>query len=525
MTRKDIRSALERAAGDAVDRDFAAQAWGRGRALRRRRQVGITTAGSLAVAAAAATAVFLGGVGQDTAQPPVDPAGTPVSTEAPTEGQGDERIADGTGRTQADDTVPSPDASTEAPQDSVVLVLTPGDGWSPSGELTTATTDSLTGGEWQLANPSAEWAPEAGAAGETAAFEFDGRTLTVSLCGSPVTIDVEVQDGHLVPTAPKDATEATAADGLCDPSPIGDAGFWLDLIRSEPLVGMDGDGLVIAHPSTLNEEVPASMEFTVDGSDAEQKGSLEPATPRDLNQTFVEVRDADGDLEPAVIDPDPASTMRWTGGESELRFLEPCFERYGQMWLLETSTESRLITMVGSGAETTCDPRQNEPSAFTFLILSIPTVQVDGPRLVLQGRVWDVFLGETAAQECSAASLGSPELQVGEADEVIEARAQRLLDAALACDSDLLIQLATQDQTALSLGITSPEETFGLPESSTQPYATMVELLTSGPPEEIANPADEFRGWVWSGPDGSSSEGFILAINPESAWTGFLALE
>ncbi|MBA2694904.1 MAG: hypothetical protein ACR2FV_05310 [Ornithinimicrobium sp.] len=53
----------------------------------------------------------------------------------------------------------------------------------------------------------------------------------------------------------------------------------------------------------------------------------------------------------------------------------------------------------------------------------------------------------------------------------------------------------------------------------------MVELLTSGPPEEITNPADAFRGWVWSGPDGSSSEGFILAINPESAWTGFLALE
>ena len=57
------------------------------------------------------------------------------------------------------------------------------------------------------------------------------------------------------------------------------------------------------------------------------------------------------------------------------------------------------------------------------------------------------------------------------------ATAETLVDAALACDSDRLVELATQHGTELQLTLETPEQMFALPDTDTQRYRTLVALL------------------------------------------------
>lgn len=166
-------------------------------------------------------------------------------------------------------------------------------------------------------------------------------------------------------------------------------------------------------------------------------------------------------------------------------------------------------------------------ATLTQMVTSVPEVQTDGTRLALHGHIDSALVTATPApQECSAGSMGAPELQVGDAGEPVAAAAQRLVDAALTCDSETLIEMATQDETLLSLGITEPGSTFGLPEPSTQPYATLVDVLTSGPPAIITNPEDQFTGATWPAEavTGESFQDYRVSISPDGTWTAFLAL-
>lgn len=67
-------------------------------------------------------------------------------------------------------------------------------------------------------------------------------------------------------------------------------------------------------------------------------------------------------------------------------------------------------------------------------------------------------------------------------------------------------------------GSDPPDEVFGLPESPDQQYATIVELLTRGPPAFLTNPDDEFNGATWPAEavdDGESLTGARLSISPD----------
>lgn len=85
--------------------------------------------------------------------------------------------------------------------------------------------------------------------------------------------------------------------------------------------------------------------------------------------------------------------------------------------------------------------------------------------------------GGDAAGECSASGMameydpaGSPVAAAGET-------AAAIVEAALACDSDRLVELASQHGTELMYSLETPEQTFGLPENDTLPYQTLVALL------------------------------------------------
>jgi hypothetical protein len=85
--------------------------------------------------------------------------------------------------------------------------------------------------------------------------------------------------------------------------------------------------------------------------------------------------------------------------------------------------------------------------------------------------------GGNAAGECSASNLGMDYDPATAPSPDAGATAQTIVDAAVACDSNGLIQLATEHGTELMFTLETPEQVFGLPENDTQPYETLVRLL------------------------------------------------
>ncbi|GHH69264.1 hypothetical protein [Promicromonospora soli] len=96
-------------------------------------------------------------------------------------------------------------------------------------------------------------------------------------------------------------------------------------------------------------------------------------------------------------------------------------------------------------------------------------------------RFWAAF-GPTpdagnAAAECSASNLGMEYDPANSPSPNSGAKAAAIVDAAVACDSERLIQLATDDSTELMFSVETPEQVFGLPENDALPYETLVRLL------------------------------------------------
>jgi hypothetical protein len=85
--------------------------------------------------------------------------------------------------------------------------------------------------------------------------------------------------------------------------------------------------------------------------------------------------------------------------------------------------------------------------------------------------------GGNAAGECSASNLGLEYDPASAPSPSSGAKAAAIVDAAIACDSERLIQLATDDSTELMFSVETPEQVFGLPENDTLPYETLVQLL------------------------------------------------
>ncbi|MFI2361864.1 hypothetical protein [Promicromonospora sp. NPDC019610] len=83
-----------------------------------------------------------------------------------------------------------------------------------------------------------------------------------------------------------------------------------------------------------------------------------------------------------------------------------------------------------------------------------------------------------AARACSADGLDLAYDPANSPSEGAGAKAEAIVDAALACDSDQLMGLANQDGTELMFTETA-EQTFALPDTDSRHYETLVRLLTS----------------------------------------------
>lgn len=537
MTRKEIGSALERAASNTVDRDFAAQAWSRGRTLRRRRQVGVTTAGSLALAAAAAGAVFLGGIGEDTAQP-LDPADTPVATDAPTgeQAQDGTPAPDGSATTRAvDDGSQSAAAAAGGPP--AVVVLLGDDNWQPSGDLEPATTQSLTGGSWVLGHPFADWAPLADGRDGVVSVSFDGTSVEVKACDALGVYPAQVSDGRLVVD-----TDAEPEQEFDDVEMCGSAevllGFWTDLLGSQPYAGTDGTAVVLARPWTQQEATPASLVFGPDLQASGVTGQLTAADRSAVDRRWEETAEVDaGALDPPVIDTDLGSAVRWSRQDGQLAIVSPCPHDLGPSWVWEGESETRLIALAGNEYWDECGEPEEE-GMIAELLTSVPAVLTDGSYLVLQGRIDDPVAGsELTAEACSSTGLPEGELVVGEASDAAADTARRILQAARSCQGDVLVQMAEEDATKLSrygddplTTLDGPLQAFAFPEEPARPYARLVDILTSGEPGELTT--DDGNGgstvveYAWpvepaSEPGSPPWSGYVLRIAPDGTWVSF----
>lgn len=96
-------------------------------------------------------------------------------------------------------------------------------------------------------------------------------------------------------------------------------------------------------------------------------------------------------------------------------------------------------------------------------------------------RFWAAFAPASgagnAAAECSASGLGMEYDPASAPSEAAGTTAAAIVEAALACDSERLIQLATEHGTQLMYTTETPEQVFGLPENDALPYETVVRLL------------------------------------------------
>lgn len=96
-------------------------------------------------------------------------------------------------------------------------------------------------------------------------------------------------------------------------------------------------------------------------------------------------------------------------------------------------------------------------------------------------RFWATFApasdAANVAAECSASDLGMQYAPANSPSPNAGTTAQAIVNAASACDSERLIELATDHGAQLMFSTETPEQVFGLPENDTLPYETVVRLL------------------------------------------------
>ncbi|OLT40940.1 hypothetical protein BJF86_03705 [Serinicoccus sp. CNJ-927] len=120
---------------------------------------------------------------------------------------------------------------------------------------------------------------------------------------------------------------------------------------------------------------------------------------------------------------------------------------------------------------------------------------------------------------CSATGL-SGTVVAGDAPAAVVQRAQALLDAAVACDRDVLVQAATADETMLSFGLVTPQEVFVLPEpGGWSRYALLVQTLTARAPVVQEGGGGTWYEWYLT----DEPTGWRVGISTDGSWDWFLA--
>jgi hypothetical protein len=297
---------------------------------------------------------------------------------------------------------------------------------------------------------------------------FDGSGQREPLIGSSAGAVAEAQGGAFTTCAP---TEAETNDVFGTPLPEGDyevrvvafpeiaASQWATAVSAPVSVRIDADG---AHSptgtrggaATIEPPEPAEGELsrfvldrTADWVTAEQtqRGSVTTGTPA---------------LTAECESTDPADVVRY-------ELVQPSTdEAFGSGVVPCDGSEFESPAVVGGGEE--------------FVDIRLTAVP-DGV-----GRFWAVLApaadGGNAADECSASNLGMEYDPASSPSPEAGATARAIVEAAVACDSERLMRLATDHGTQLMFTTETPEQVFGLPENDGLPYETLVRLLagTSG---------------------------------------------
>lgn len=295
----------------------------------------------------------------------------------------------------------------------------------------------------------------------TNVFEESGQSEP--LIGGSAGAVVEAQGGAFTTCAP---TEAETNDLFETPLPEGDyevrvvafpeisEGQWATAVSEPVSVRLDADGAHTATgtrggPATIEPPEPAEGElsrFVLDRStdwvtaEQTQRGYVTTGTPS------VTAR---------CESTDPADVVRY-------ELVQPSTdEAFGSGEVPCDGSEFESAAVVGGGEE-----------GVDIRLTALP----DGV-----GRFWAVLAptadGGNAADECSASNLGMAYDPANSPSEAAGATAQAIVEAAQACDSDRLIELATEHGTELMYGNETPEQAFGLPENDSLPYETLVQLL------------------------------------------------
>ncbi len=377
MTTQQIRDLLERGVEDAREVDLADVAWAGGRRERNRRMAlaGTVVGG----AAAAATVAVLLGSGAPEQPEPAPPAQTStVEAVAP--------------------------AGTP-----VLLALTP-DGAEPewSGRSSPAAEQDVTGATWQV-DPLGEWFGDGrarfGPATEGVTFSYDGARLRLSATCLEMTAPGRLADGGRLDVT---GEWTVVADGAAADSCASDAEAWQQLFAQRPSLSKDGDTLLLSgldgvmadSSDGLHVEVSLTLQRGA-GARGYQRSSPWEAASGAWEAASGGWTDVAGptapDGEPGVLVLGESVALSFEAQEGSLPSMTLVGVCDGNLLSPAGLRSDGVLLVGGTGTYMADCPRQATPeeaeelaeaeSVILPLLLSFPSVAVDGDQMVITGRI------------------------------------------------------------------------------------------------------------------------------------------
>lgn len=410
-----------------------------------------------------------------------------------------------------------------------IVVLGPPFEEQNSRELTPATNEGLSGGEWTLIEPRpSEWTVVGPDDGTAVTLGFDGSDWSVRGCGLDMRAPGEVTNGVL--TLAGDWVERAAAEpgAGCEGTLWNEAENWKRLFSEGPLIAQDGDTLVLVWAFTPEGETEVSMAFEPDAEFSPQEDGTRDVVKEDLYGFLDEIPASQvPEQDPPAVDVSPADIVRWTGGNRAMQIDAPCSGDQLVTWLLDTGQETLLVGLQGGTEYEFCPESTWQQQDFANALMgSVPTVQMVDGQFVVRG---SVPLGMADASqatatlpgvECSADGMPDASVRTGSAPQPVIDTARALAIAARDCDKDTLVEMVQQDETLLALGGPNAEDVFVLPETDAERYRKLLSVLTQGEPvgEQAKDNQPGYFEWV-GGPEGDD---WRVGIMADGTWSYFL---
>jgi hypothetical protein len=298
----------------------------------------------------------------------------------------------------------------------------------------------------------------------------------------PNVFEGSVQSAPLLSSETGDVTEAQgSAFTTCAPTE-GDAGQFYDTTLPEG----DYEVRVVAFPQTAGGQwataVSEPVEVRIDAG-----GAHSPTGTRGGPATIEPPEPTAGEVTRVVLD----RSTDWVSAEQTQRGYAPTGAA-SVTGRCESSDSTDVVRYELVQASTNESFASGEVPCDGTELQSPPVVGGAGEGVDIRltdvpdgvARMWAVLApsadggdGGGTAADCSASGL-TMEYDPGRSpSEGASVTARAIVEAALACDSDRLVELATQYPTELMITAEPAEEVFALPEGDLEHYRTLVALL------------------------------------------------